>query len=93
MTILSDYGTILQVLKFCGKMITSLPWCFTSENLYSKLFWGRTFSVVNRFSNFLQHFFAVHFRTNLRVPDSAKKIVCLQLNEIEDIQGNTIIRG
>ena len=30
-------------------------------------------------------FFAAYFRTNLS-PNSAKKIVCLQLNEIEDIQ-------
>ena len=38
-----DYGRILPVLKFGGKIITSLPRFLTIEIPYSKLFWGRTF--------------------------------------------------
>ena len=45
MIISSDYGTILRVLKFCGKIITSHDF-FTIENPYAKLFWGRTFLIV-----------------------------------------------
>ena len=33
----SDYDRILRVLYFCVKIITSLPWFFTTENSYSKL--------------------------------------------------------
>ena len=51
---LSDYDRILQVSKFCGKIITCHDF-FCTENPYSKLFLGRTFLIVNRFSIFSQH--------------------------------------
>ena len=49
---LSDYDRILRVSKFCGKIITSVPF-FSTENPYSKFVLGRSFLIVNRFSKFL----------------------------------------
>ena len=46
-----------------------------------KLLWARTFSVVNRFSIFLQHILG-----QTLTPNSAKETVCLKFNEIENIQ-------
>ena len=46
-----------------------------------KWLWTRTFSVVNRFSKFLQHILG-----QTLMPNSAKETVCLKFNEIEDIQ-------
>ena len=43
MIISSVYGGIQRVLKFCGKIISSLPRKFTLENQYLNLFLGRTF--------------------------------------------------
>ena len=45
-----DCGRTLRVVKFCRKMVASLPLFFSIEIPYSKLFWGRTFLIANRFS-------------------------------------------
>ena len=81
MAIFSDYGRKLQVLKFCGEIITSLAWYFTTKNSLFKIdFEQNFFNCQPIFNNF-----AAHFSTNL-APFSAEKIVCLQLYEKEDIR-------
>ena len=74
-----DYGRILRLLKFCGKIITSPMFFFYRKSLI-KIDFGQNFFNCQPISKM----FAAHFRTN-KAPDSAKKIVCQQLNEIEDI--------
>ena len=77
---LCDYGRILRVLKCCGENNYPPSLIFTTENPHSKLFFGRTFSIANRFSKFLQH-----------ILGQTKRYFCkenslYQLNEIEDIR-------
>ena len=60
---------ILQENNYQPSMI------FTTENPYSKLFLGRTFSIVKRFLKLFQHILG----------QTKHKKVFLQLKEIEDI--------
>ena len=61
---------------------------FTTENSYLKLFLDITFSIVNRFLNFLQHILGQTKRQILQ-----RKKGCLQLNEIEDIREIPLSEG
>ena len=55
MMILSDYDRILRVSKFCGENNYLPSIIFTYRKTLFKLFLGRMFLIVNRFSKFLKH--------------------------------------
>ena len=49
-------------------------------------FWADLFLIVNRFPNFLQHILG---KTKHHA-DSAKEMICIQLNEMKDIPEKTL---
>ena len=81
--ILSDCDRILRHSKYCRKIITSHDFFLD----YSKLFLGRTFLIVNRFSFFLQHILGQNKRRIVRqniLPTVKLNNKCLKNTVIRD---------
>ena len=83
MIISSDYGRLLQVLShdFAGNNYLPSMFFFYYRKSLFKIVLGQNFFNCQPIFKII----AAHFRTNY-APNSTKKIVYLQLNEIEDIR-------